>query len=378
MSKPNKETTKVAVLPYEPKTRKPLSPEMHKMMADTMRGAADLPNGYEPVGMSLLAQDKSIHELLDMLETCRVGGSKSENDYIAKYIDPLGAEVDGYGNRVVMVPIPAGHPKILWSTHTDTVHWGGGTQRVEITSGMAWTSDGSCLGADDTVGNWLAIEMIRAQVPGVYVFHREEESGGGGSRFMAKHEGKWLEEFDCAIALDRAGYSDVITYQSGGRCCSDEFAQSLADQMGGSFKPCETGVFTDTANYVDHIGECTNLSVGYFRQHGPMEHTNLGFAFRMRNQLLDADWTKLVFKRKAGEIEESWYDNKYGYSTKLNGRPYGYTKRKVSDVDEMAEFVRANPDLVAEFLVENAIYIDEIEDYRPWEDDSDHEPGTWQ
>jgi hypothetical protein len=256
------------------------------------------------------------------------------------------------------------------------VHWGGGDQHVEITSGMAWTSNGSCLGADDTVGNWLMLEMIAAQVPGTYVFHREEESGGGGSRYLAKQASEWVGQHDCAIALDRAGYADVITYQSGGRCCSDEFAHSLAEKLGGNFTPCDRGVFTDTANYIDLIGECTNLSVGYFKQHGPMEHTNLGFAYRLRNALLAADWRGLVLKRQPGEMEDDWYDDKYGYSTKLNGRPYGYSKRDADTVDDMAEFVRANPDLVAEFLVENAIYIDEIEDYRPWGDDEDK--GRWQ
>jgi hypothetical protein len=46
----------------------------------------------------------------------------------------------------------------------------------------------SCLGADDAAGVWLLCEMIRAGIPGLYVFHRNEERGGRGAEFFAKHK----------------------------------------------------------------------------------------------------------------------------------------------------------------------------------------------
>jgi hypothetical protein len=78
---------------------------------------------------------------------------------------------------------------------------------------------------------------------------------------------------DCrvAIAFDRRGTSDVITSQFGGRCCSDAVAVSIADQLtaaepGLQYRPA-SGTYTDTAEYVDTIAECTNLSVGYEHEH---------------------------------------------------------------------------------------------------------------
>src|SRR5215471_8593329 len=192
---------------------RPMKDTQREVMRATCRLMAEQKTGYDPVPIEALRADPAIHRLLDMLETCRMGGSREENAYIARYIDPLGAASDDYGNRWIKVAAPDGHPTILWSTHTDTMHKHGGSQRVEITDGIAWTSDGSCLGADDTVGNWLAIEMIKAGVPGTYVFHREEECGGLGSRWLAENAPEVLGQFDCAIALDRAGYGDVITYQ---------------------------------------------------------------------------------------------------------------------------------------------------------------------
>jgi hypothetical protein len=339
---------------------------MASVLSDTMRSTT----GYEPVSIELLRNDPGILRLLDMLETCRPGGSPEEEDFIKTYLHPLDACEDQYGNQIVEVPIPEGYPRILWSCHTDSVHRHGGTQRVEVKHGFAWTPSGSCLGADDGVGVWLAIEMIRAKVPGVYVFHREEESGGGGSLYMARNHSKWLGECKAAIALDRMGYADVITYQGGARCCSDAFAASLAKLLGGRFRGDDSGVFTDTANYTDVIGECTNLSVGYFRQHGPTEHLDLGFAYRLRDALIAADWTKLEFERQPGEVEEvyaiDWRDYRSSYGS-FRDSGYGYSKRSNkgvpdgTDVEEMEQFVFDNAWAVAEYLIANRISAEDIE-----------------
>jgi hypothetical protein len=345
----------------------------HATMTLIARDEAKVHTGYEKVSMAALREDASIHLLMDMMEFCRPGGGKDEEDFIDTYIKPFNPTEDNYGNNIIVVPATdEDYPRILWSCHTDTVHRQGGRQSVVFTDGIAWTSDGSCLGSDDTVGVWMAIEMIKAKVPGTYVFHRDEESGGGGSAWLAKNAEAFLGQHACAIALDRAGYRDVITHQAGGRCCSDAFAKTLASLMDGEFKPCDGGVFTDTANYTDAIGECTNLSVGYFRQHGPMEHTNLGFASRMRDALIAADWTKLVFERKPGEEDEAWgwggrYDDKWGtYAPRKPykpGKPYGETHEdKIADLEE---YIDRYPYVVAEYLLAHGVTIDDLDNFEP-------------
>jgi hypothetical protein len=348
----------------------PMNERQRDNMTLLCRTESAMPTGYDYRPSEALREDPSIHKLLDMLETCRPGGSVEEEAFIQTYLMPHDPYVDGYGNHIITVDGPEAYPNILWSCHTDTVHRHGGAQKVEVTSGVAWTSDGSCLGSDDTVGIWLALEMIVAKVPGTYVFHREEESGGGGSLWLAANGSDYIGQFDAAIALDRAGYADVITYQGGQRCCSDEFARSVAALLGGRFKPCDGGVFTDTANYVDLIGECTNLSVGYFKQHGPMEHTNLSFAANLRDALIAADWTKLVLKRQPGEVEETdrwgWFDNSrsYGQLPKRDrGAPaYG---GQAEAIDDMEKFVSEYPWVVAQYLVELGVSIDDLDLYEP-------------
>ena len=363
--------TLYAVSPYLGKSvvvpeRKAMSAVQTSAMTFMCGDEAKRFTGYEPVPIETLRADVSILKLLDMLETCRPGQSQEEEDFIEMYLKPLGGMRDDYGNTLVEVPVPEGHPRILWSCHTDTVHRHGGTQKVEVSSGIAWTSDGSCLGSDDTVGIWLALEMIEAKVPGVYVFHRDEESGGLGSMWLADEAKEFIGGFDAAIALDRANYGDVITHQAGGRCCSDEFAKSIAGLLGGSFKPCDGGVFTDTANYTDLIGECTNLSVGYFKQHGPMEHTNLSFAASLRDALIAADWTQLVLKRQPGEVDEQWGrydwsrwdDDRYKASKEKGAPAYG---SHTDALDAMEDFVTNFPWIVAEYLLEMGVTIDDLD-----------------
>ena len=350
-----------------------VKPDPTKFMTNVIADTARSPTGYEPVSIELLRNDPGILRLLDMLEFCRPGGGVEEEAFITKYIAPFDGHEDAYGNQIIEVAGPEDYPRILWSCHTDSVHRHGGRQHVNVTNGFAWTDDGSCLGADDGVGVWLALEMIRANVPGVYVFHREEETGGGGSLHMARCSAPFLAECKAAIALDRMGYADVITYQGGSRCCSDAFANSLAALLGGRFRADDSGVFTDTANYTDLIGECTNLSVGYFRQHGPTEHLDLGFAYRLRDALIAADWTKLEFERKPGEEEElyalDWRYDRTSYGSSYSSNKWGSALPNGDDVEEMERYVFDNAWAVAEYLLHHKISAEDIEAFAYDEED---------
>ena len=132
------------------------------------------------------------------------------------------------------------------------------------------------------------------------MFFRGEERGGIGSRWAAKHMSNAFADLDRAVAFDRAGYYDVITYQAGGRCCSNVFAQALADQLSlddSWFTPSDQGVFTDTAELTDLIPECTNVSVGYKHQHGDMEQQDVEFLWRLAQRCVQVAWDALPTAR---------------------------------------------------------------------------------
>jgi hypothetical protein len=217
-----------------------------------------------------------IATLREMLSYRRPAGSKTERRFISRYIASLPySHRDAFGNWHVVTDKAS---PILWSAHTDTVHRIGGMQSIihwptsdMITLGNdRQTRDSNCLGADDTIGVYLLRQMILAGVPGHYIFHYAEERGGIGSFALADDWPIAFNHLRIAIALDRRNSADVITHQ-GSRCCSDTFAGALADALniadGLHYRPSDEGIFTDTANYVDVIPECTNLSVGYAREH---------------------------------------------------------------------------------------------------------------
>lgn len=207
--------------------------------------------------------------------------------------------IDGAGNLHVDLRTRPEH-RSMFTAHTDTARFGGGVNPVRI-DGNIWRADkNSCLGADDAAGIAVLYNMIINNVPGYYVFFRGEECGGLGSSWVAAEMPELFVNIDRAIAFDRAGYSDVITHQRGGRCCSDEFAHALADALTTEtewFMPDATGVYTDTAEFTHIIPECTNVSVGYKHQHGDREEQDIQFLQILAEIVLTVPWDDLPVVR---------------------------------------------------------------------------------
>ncbi len=289
-----------------------------------------------------------VSTLLHMLTFCRPARSPVTQEFIQTFIAPLpGAEVDPYGNWHVFVGPDAATYPILWSCHTDTVHRKGERQtlRYDACTGVIRLSKRSrrtshCLGADDTAGVFLCHQMIRAGIPGHYVFHHAEEIGGHGSSDLAEHAPNLLTPHTCAIALDRRDTGDIITHQMG-RCCSDAFADSLALQLnthGLHFAPSSSGVFTDTANYIGLIRECTNLSVGYDDAHSEKETLNVFFLQRLFTALCAVDPSALTIERNVDDPDD------WGYATGFSWQDYSSCAstidRQVKEQDTIERLLR--------------------------------------
>lgn len=270
-----------------------------------------------------------ILQLYQMLASKRPAKSTTEARFIQHYLGPLGVERDAYGNLYKRI----GDLPVSWSCHTDTVHDTDGYQSIVLKDKhiikLHKEEKSNCLGADDTLGVWLMVQMIQRQRPGLYVFHREEERGGKGSRWASRNNKSLYKDIECMIALDRRGADSVITRQAGGRCCSDEFGNSLAGKLnaeGLKFALDTGGTFTDSASYTDIIGECTNLSVGYYAQHWKNEYVDLNILLAIHRALVTVDFSGLTIKRKPGEREKyvartGWAK---GYGSGYGGYEGGY------------------------------------------------------
>jgi hypothetical protein len=252
-----------------------------------------------------------VSELALMHTYCRPHGSYHESIFIRNYIANLpGADMDVFGNWHVVI----GDAPVIWSSHTDTVHRTSGRQHVRLTGKgdlvLAKQSRKSdCLGADDTVGVFLMRQMIQVGIPGRYIFHYGEEAGCLGSAALAAENPGLLDKYIMAIAFDRMGTSDIITHQIGGRTASDEFAASLALQLNGdglTYKACDQGIYTDTAQYADLVNECTNVSIGYYNGHCDKEYVDTRHVLRLLAALMKIDTEALVIGREPGQDDPTW------------------------------------------------------------------------
>lgn len=295
-------------------------------------------------------------KLLNILNYKRPAGSDSEKKMIAEFIDTLpNCRADKFGNRIVQV---GDNVTTMFSCHTDTVHYTDGLQNAmyDPTLGQVFVQGDECLGADDGAGIIIMINMIKANINGLYIFHREEELGGRGSSYIASETPELLNGIQRCIAFDRRGTDSVITHQAGERCCSDEFAEELCNElMQGDLVwfHDSTGSFTDTANYTHLIPECTNLSCGYDNEHSNNETLNVRFLEVLIKALLKVQWDKLPTERNHNVIELDTYPvRNYDIVPSLGSL---FTR------DEFLDFVYDYPEEAADLLMD---YAYDIRDYR--------------
>jgi hypothetical protein len=241
--------------------------------------------------------------LSNMLRYRRPQGSPSQQSFCREFLEPVFGKPDDAGNYVLHL---GQNPRLIFSSHHDTVHHAEGMQRIEILADQVVhlhpeETTSNCLGADDAAGIWLQLRMIHAGVAGTYVVHNAEERGGIGSKALVESEPDWLSERDAILAFDRRGDSSVITHQRYGRCCSDAFADRVIHMLGHlptPFRKDPYGSFTDSAHYPDHM-ERTNLSCGYDAEHTRRESLDLIHLAHLSDRLCQADWSLLKTSQDA-------------------------------------------------------------------------------
>ena len=223
---------------------------------------------------------------------------------VVKYL-PQNLEKDEFGNYYKII----GNSDTMFTSHLDTAS----RNKTQITlvskikdDQEMITSDGTTiLGADDKAGVTVLLYMMAHNIPGVYYFFIGEERGGIGSSHVANNFYKTphLNGIKKVVSFDRRNYYSVITSQYGMECCSDEFAESLCSELnkgGLKLNLDPTGVFTDSANFIEYVPECTNVSVGYFSEHTNDEVQNITYLEKLAKACLSVNWSGLKIRRKVG------------------------------------------------------------------------------
>lgn len=306
-------------------------------------------------------------KLLEMLRWKRPSGDEFSTLMFAQvYLEPVFGAPDASGNYIKEVTKKGkGKPNICFAAHYDTVHYTGGFQELSVKDDVVTAVDSDCLGADCTTGVWLILEMIEAEVPGVYVIHADEEVGCIGSSNLVEENPPWLSQIDAVISFDRFGTDSIITHQCGVRTASDEFAHSLADALNmPELRPDTGGIYTDSNEYRDVVSECTNLSVGYYSQHTDRESQDLIYAEYLKDSLINANWEVLEFVRDPSVYDMSYKalggGTKYGYLFGYNDEDEEKAYQEYRDKKDLEELILAVPEEIADFLYGNGIRVDDL------------------
>lgn len=296
---------------------------------------------------------KQLKSLYDICSYTRAAGSQGELAMIAKHIEPIADSKDEFGNYYKLI----GDANVIWSSHTDTVHRDSDPTKQTIyidstESRLFKGKDKMCLGADCGTGVWLMLQMIKANIAGLYIFHRAEEIGGKGSHWIA--ERTMPLEYDQCIAFDRYGTTSIITHQGAERTCSDDYAYDLAGVLGMDYGLDDGGSFTDSKSYSRIIPECTNISVGYYDQHSNAEYQDLNHLLKLADVLCTRgnEIGKLAPYRDPSKIEMIKYD--WGKFSAKDLSLYDY--RDYRDADPLVDAIMEYPDVVAEMLREGNSY----------------------
>ena len=202
-------------------------------------------------------------------------------------------------------------------------------ENVAVNQHFISSENNDILGADDRAGCLVLAHMIKAGIEGIYMFFPNEESGAGASRALSAEYNTLIKptypNIKYAFAFDRKGYGDIINHQSGGKCCSDEFVNALIVNLSNYelFYQSAHGIFTDTANLIYNIPECTNLSVGYFNHHTQLEWINMQFVHKLIQVLCDKlFWqqplpavrplsTRTTYSRQSSIWENDYHEDYY-------------------------------------------------------------------
>jgi hypothetical protein len=189
-----------------------------------------------------------------------------------------------------------------------------------INNNIIKTNGKTILGADDKAGMVVLLYMIENKVPGLYYFFIGEEVGciGSGNLSTTWSDTEFSHTVTKVVSFDRRSDCSVITDQWMGRCCSDEFASELALRLNSAgynlkLAPDDTGVLTDSAQFMDIVPECTNISVGYNYEHTTSEYQDIDYLSRLCKSVVKIDWETLPIERDPYSDEYDDYEDSPGW-----------------------------------------------------------------
>ena len=245
---------------------------------------------------------------------------KGTESQLEKWL-PSGYFNDSYGNYYIII---GDSPTTMFTCHLDTVSKVQRPVKHLFKDNFIYTDGTTTLGADDKAGMVVLLYMIEKNIPGIYSFFLGEESGCLGSKDLSENmeSGYYfipeLKKINKVVSFDRKGTNSIITEQLYTTCCSNQFAEELAKRLnevnnGLTMKTDDSGFSTDSAQFIELVPECTNISVGYYGEHTMNEKQDIQFLYRLCEAVVKIDWETLPVVRDPKEVST------YSYSRNSTG-----------------------------------------------------------
>lgn len=288
-------------------------------------------------------------------------------------------EEDGLGNYYKI--IGDGAPSTMFTSHLDTADREQKTtnlySKTEGGDEIIYTDGSTILGADDKSGVAIMLYMMDHNIPGLYYFFIGEERGGiGSNRVSADYDRiEYLKNIKRCVSFDRRSTGSVITHQLGRQCCSNEFGTALSEAYntnGLNLSLDPTGIYTDSASFIDEIPECTNISVGYMNEHTGREFQNMTFLTKLAEASIKIDWSSLPTIRKVGVNDEVLRKHRnlvteikkggFGLEVKIigfEGRVYVRVDLDETDIDTIYDTLTVVQNILAKHKVEPEVTFSE-------------------
>lgn len=270
---------------------------------------------------------------------------------------PSNLKTDQFGNLYIEI---GNYPSTMFTSHLDTASYEKKKVNHIIQGDIVSTDGTSILGADDKAGVTIMLYMIQENIPGLYYFFLGEERGCIGSKKVADlHSKSPLPNIKKVISFDRRDYNSIITFQSSQRCCSNIFANALAEELNQKSKKEKTidstfqyeldptGIYTDSYQFISIYPECTNISVGYKNEHTSRETQDLKHLEKLAKTCVLINWENLPVERNAHTTEfqddsESFYRKMWN----LDYKPKKETTKRIwfmdNDFDRHISYVDVN------------------------------------
>lgn len=250
---------------------------------------------------------------------------------------PEGSQMDKFGNYYISI---GSDYTTMFTCHLDTSCSKMEKVTHKFCGNYVMTDGTTILGADDKAGMVVVLYMIEKRIPGLYYFFIGEETGCIGSSDLADELEKngdvpiELKNIKKVVSFDRRGTNSVITDQFYGVCCSDEFAKELCSQLNTSgllqMRPDDTGILTDSAQFMGIIPECTNISVGYYDEHTHRERQDIEHLYKLCKSIEKVDWESLPVSRDPVKqyYKSGYYDGGWGWDGEDDWDGHFYPSKK--------------------------------------------------